>query len=252
MIQRVVIPAVLVTGIFEAGLKAADFWVYNDSSEPNQFLSITATLAVSWKGALARILMIVVCKGWGVVSDKVSGLFKIIGLGCCYFGAATAYYKIRSQMHILGATEALKHSFMVAATPLSLIDSVFFSWTIYCLSQTKLKLEEEHQSYKLSLFRTLTFIMYSAVTIAVVMLFSEGYDVNRLNQNGVWQRIWIYEAGWNLIFCLVLIGITILWRPSENSHLLATTQQLVSEDIDLDFESVGRSSHIEMSSKAAN
>mmetsp|Transcript_28675 Transcript_28675/g.51054 ORF Transcript_28675/g.51054 Transcript_28675/m.51054 type:complete len:452 (-) Transcript_28675:746-2101(-) len=253
MIQKAVIPAVLLTCILESGLKAADFWVFNEYSVQNGTLATTAILAVSWKGALARILMLVVCKGWGVVSDTVSGILKIAGLGCAYFGAATAYFKIRQQIHAQGATAILKHTFMVTSVPLSIIDSIFFSWTIYCLSHTKQKLEDEHQTYKLGLFRILSLVLYSAVGIAVIVLFSEGYDVSRLNQNGVWQRIWMYEAAWNIIFCLVLVGITILWRPSSSSQLLATTQQLVSEDIDLDFESSeDRGGNIEMSSKSAN
>jgi hypothetical protein len=249
MIQRLVIPAVLSTCVLEAALKAADLWIYNGSSELNQALSNAAIIAVCWRGALARILMIVVCKGWGVVSDRVKGTYLVGGLGICYFIAATAYYKTRLEIHYLGATADLKHTFMMASVPLSIIDSLFFSWTIYCLAETKLKLEEQHQTYKLGLFKTLTVIIYSAVAIAVFVLFSEGYDVSRLNQNGVWQHIWMYEAGWNLIFCIVLVGIAILWRPSSNSHLLATTQQLVSEDIDLDFESSSqnRGGQIELS-----
>lgn len=225
------------TCILEAGLKAGDLWVINRTDVENGALSILSILAVSWKGALARMLMMVVCKGWGIVSDKVSGLCKIVGLGLGYFVAATAYYIVRQQIHDQGATADLKHTFMSVSVPLSVIDSIFFSWTIFCLSATKLELEAEHQSYKLSLFKYLTGIVYLAIGFAVVVLFMEGYDVGNLNQDGVWQRNWVYEAAWSIIFCLVLVGITVLWRPSSSSQLLATTQQLVSEDINLDFES---------------
>jgi hypothetical protein len=248
-IQRLVIPSVLVLCFLEAGLKTDDLWVFNNSSERNGLLSALALIAVCMRGALARILVLVVCKGWGVVSDKLSGLKKASVLGLFYFVVALLYFKIRQQIHGQGATVNLKHTFMSVSVPLSLIDSIFFSWTLYSLSQTKLKLETERQTYKLGLFRTLTIIMYSAISFAVVILFAEGYDVSQLSHDGVWQRIWVYEASWNLVFWAVLVGVTFLWRPSPNSHLLATTQQIVSEDIDLEFESAEEQvSHIEMSS----
>jgi hypothetical protein len=248
-IQRLVIPSVLVLGFLEAALKTVDLWVYNSFSERNVWLSALALIAVCMRGALARILVLVVCKGWGVVSDKLSGHKKASVLGLFYFVIALLYYKIRQQIHGQGATLTLKHTFMSVSVPLSLIDSVFFSWTLYSLSQTKLMLETERQTYKLGLFRTLTVIMYSAIALALVILFSEGYDVSQLSHDGVWQRIWMYEASWNLVFWVVLVGVTFLWRPSPNSHLLATTQQIVSEDIDLEFESAeDQSNQIEMSS----
>mmetsp|Transcript_33382 Transcript_33382/g.58530 ORF Transcript_33382/g.58530 Transcript_33382/m.58530 type:complete len:458 (-) Transcript_33382:34-1407(-) len=247
-IQRIVIPTVIAVCVLEAALKAADFWVYNDSSVRSDFLSTSAIVAVCWRGALARFLMLCVCKGWGVVTDKIPSLIKASLLSISYFIVSIAYYKVRQQLHGQVATADLKHTFMMVSVPLSVIDTIFFSWTLQSLNATKVKLEIDHQAFKLRLFNILTYLIYSAIGSAVVILFFEGYDVSRINQEGVWQRIWIYEASWNVIFWVVLIGVTILWKPNKHSHLLATTQQIVSEDIDLEFESAEeQNSAIEMS-----
>jgi hypothetical protein len=217
-------------------------WIYNGSGELNQVLSYAAIAAVCWRRTLARVLMIVVCKGEGV-SDRVKGGYLLGALSVIYYCAAALYYVTRLQMHYLGATADLKHMFWIASFVLYTLSHSFFLWAMYSIGKTTFQLQLEGQTYKLSLLRILTIIVYTAFAISVPAQGIENYSSNRLNQNGVWQHIWMYEAGWNLMFCIVLVVVAILWRPSSNNHLLVTQQQ-----VRYDYELVGmRGGQIELS-----
>jgi hypothetical protein len=54
MMQRLVIPAVLASCVLEAGLKAADLWIYNGSGELNKVLSYAAIAALCENNSCTR------------------------------------------------------------------------------------------------------------------------------------------------------------------------------------------------------
>jgi hypothetical protein len=102
--------------------------------------------------------MVAICKGWGV-SDRVTVGYMLGALSVIYYRAAIVYYETRLQMHYLGATADLEHTFWIASFCLTTLSHLFFLWAMYSISKTTSQLRLEGQTYKLSLFGTLTIIV---------------------------------------------------------------------------------------------
>lgn len=59
------------------------------------------------------------------------------------------------------------------------------------------------------------------------MLSGDVYETNR------WQRVWVFEAFWEVLFLFVLCTILILWRPTKNNTRYAYSEELSPEDYEL-------------------
>uniref|UniRef100_A0A8D8LB16 Transmembrane protein 87A n=1 Tax=Cacopsylla melanoneura TaxID=428564 RepID=A0A8D8LB16_9HEMI len=226
------IGGVILLGMLEKATFYAEYQSINSTGESALPGAVFfAELVSCAKRTVARMLVIVVSLGFGIVKPRLGAmLHRVVVVGVLYFGLATleAYLRIYDE----------RNNIMLSSIPLALLDSTICWWIFTSLVHTTRTLRLRHNLVKLSLYthfmHTLTFAVLSSV---VFMLYS-------ISQHRVaecvtrWKELWIDDAYWHLLFSLILIVIMILWRPMNNSQRYAFTPLLDPSLDDEDDEEV--------------
>ena len=122
------------------------------------FSLYTGVLLGVCKRAISRVLVVMLCLGWGVTCDSLGGMLKtIVTLGIVYACVSAA----RDVMTIISITEneILTHNqeeeildvVSILTFVTAFIDVTFYLWIFDALNQTMQCLEEMNQSRKLKL-----------------------------------------------------------------------------------------------------
>ncbi|EJW88803.1 seven transmembrane receptor family protein, partial [Wuchereria bancrofti] len=127
------IGAVIVTGMIEKGMFYSEYATMNEQgSTVHGFIEI-AELVSCLKRTMARVLIIIVSLGYGVVKPRLgSTISQVIGVGFIYFvfSAMEAMARVSKNQ-----VEGLKQK-QLAALPLVLIEVVIFWWIFTSLIST--------------------------------------------------------------------------------------------------------------------
>ncbi|KAK3862795.1 hypothetical protein Pcinc_031373 [Petrolisthes cinctipes] len=226
------IGAVIFLGMLEKAVFTAEYSSLNKRGYSVSGLIVFAELVSCAKRTLARMLVIIVSLGFGIVKPRLGVvLHRVVGVGLLYFILAS----------IEGCTRALQsrvdpqRQVLLASLPLSLLESAICFWIFSALVQTTRTLRLRRNLVKLSLYRHFTNTLAFAVLASVVfMLWSITYhefeDCLR-----DWKELWVDDAYWHVLFAIILLVIMILWRPSNNNQRFAFTP-LLDDGSDADDE----------------
>ncbi|XP_069773342.1 transmembrane protein 87A-like isoform X2 [Narcine bancroftii] len=219
------IGAVIFLGMLEKAVFYAEFQNIRYKGESVQGAEIFAELLSALKRSLARILVILVSLGYGIVKPRLGAmLHRVIGVGILYLIFST----IEGNLRVNGKNFDL---ILLAFIPLAVLDTALCWWIFISLTQTMKMLKLRRNVVKLSLYRHFTNTLIFAVIASIFFIIWTTKKFRLADCQSDWRERWIDDAFWRLLFSVILLVIIILWRPSANNQRFAFTP-LTEEDYD--------------------
>jgi hypothetical protein len=216
-------------GVVEQLLMWGDFYQYNANGTVSVPLTVIAVAATTLKQTLARVLLLAVCMGLGVVRKR---LHWGLNLSLAVYGVL--YYLFAEVSESADALQD-KTSLPISPTvtvftlmPLFLLDAVYFVWVFAALFRVTSALRSGGQNAKLSLYRKLGGVLVGAFFMSVVMITLE-FVVLGFFADGLWKIWWVWDSYWMLLNYLILLAIAIIWRPNPNNGRYAYEELVSSE-----------------------
>ncbi|XP_052039537.1 transmembrane protein 87B isoform X1 [Apodemus sylvaticus] len=210
------IAAVILLGMLEKAVFYSEYQNINSTGLSTQGLLIFAELISAVKRTLARLLVIIVSLGYGIVKPRLGTVMhRVIGLGLLYL----IFAAIEGVMRVIGANDS--DLVLLASLPLSLLDSGLCWWIFISLAQTMKTLRLRKNTVKFSLYRHFTNTLIFAVLASIVFMVWTTKTFRMAKCQSDWMELWVDDAFWSFLFSLILIVIMFLWRPSANNQRYA-------------------------------
>ncbi|KAL0267330.1 UNVERIFIED_CONTAM: hypothetical protein PYX00_009627 [Menopon gallinae] len=223
------IGAVILLGMLEKATFYAEYQTINSTGVSVKPVVLLAEWVSCGKRTLARMLVIIVSLGFGIVKPRLgSMLHRLVGTGAIYFILAV----VESYIRVMHPENDPSNQLFIASIPLALLDSIICWWIFTALIQTTRTLRLRRNLVKLNLYRHFTNTLIFAVLASVVfMLYSiKAYRLAICVTD--WKELWVNEAYWHILFSVILLVIMILWRPTNNNQRYAFTPLLDAADDD--------------------
>ncbi|XP_070772293.1 transmembrane protein 87A [Enoplosus armatus] len=219
------IAGVIFLGMVEKAVFCAEYENTNTVGSASPGLLIFAELVSALKRTLARLLVIIVSLGYGIVKPRLGiVMHRVVGLGILYFSFAS----IEGVLRITGAKDS--DLALLANIPLALLDSSLCWWIFVSLAQTIKTLKLRRNPVKLSLYRHFTNTLIFAVIASIIFM---GWTAKKFwltDCQSDWIELWVEDAFWRFLFSVILFVIMFLWRPSANNQRYAFTPLIDDSD----------------------
>ena len=211
------IGGVILIGMIEKAMFTAEYNNVYQSGKTSQNLILSAEVVSCAKRSIARILVIIVSLGYGIVKPRLGPtLHKVIFVGGLYFILST----VESVFRVIHPKNDPSNKALLAAVPLAVIDASICWWVFSALVATTRQLRLRRNLVKLSVYKHFAnTLVFSIISSIIFMLWSIKYHkvVECLTQ---WRDLWVDDAFWHLLFSVILCVIMVLWRPSNNNQRL--------------------------------
>ncbi|XP_029422904.1 transmembrane protein 87B isoform X5 [Nannospalax galili] len=203
-------------GMLEKAVFYSEYQNINSTGLSTQGLLIFAELISAIKRTLARLLVIIVSLGYGIVKPRLGTVMhRVTGLGLLYF----IFAAIEGVMRIIGGSKHI--AVVVGDIILAVIDSIFVWYIFISLAQTMKTLRLRKNTVKFSLYRHFTNTLIFAVLASIVFMVWTTKTFRIAKCQSDWMELWVDDAFWSFLFSLILIVIMFLWRPSANNQRYA-------------------------------
>ncbi|XP_054708741.1 transmembrane protein 87A-like [Uloborus diversus] len=223
------IGAVILLGLVEKAVFYAEYQSINYTGRSVQGAILFAEILSCMKRTLARMLIIIVSLGFGIVKPRLgSTLHRIIGVGAIYFCLGT----IEGCLRVLKPKTDPGNQALMAGIPLAVTDSAICWWISFILVQTIRTLRLRRNIVKLQLYRHFTNTLLLSVVGSIAFMTWSIHAHRLVNCITDWKELWVDEAYWHLLFSIILFAIIILWRPTNNNQRYAFTPLLDAIDDD--------------------
>ncbi|XP_023016226.1 transmembrane protein 87A [Leptinotarsa decemlineata] len=221
------IGGVILLGMLEKATFYAEYQSINNTGVRVQGAMIVAEWVSCAKRTLARMLVVIVSLGFGIVKPRLGAtLHRVVGVGLLYlFLAASEAY-----LRITRAKNDPSRDILVASVPLAVLDSAICWWIFSALVNTTRTLRLRRNETKLNLYRHFTNTLIFSVAASVFFMLYCIKVHHFVDCLVVWKDIWIEEAYWHILFSLLLLVIMILWRPTNNNQRYAFVPLLDTGD----------------------
>ncbi|KAM4664520.1 transmembrane protein 87A isoform 2-T2 [Discoglossus pictus] len=207
--------AVILLGMLEKAVFYAEFQNIRYKGEPVQGAAILGELLSAVKRSLARILVIIVSLGYGIVKPRLGAtLHKVVMAGALYL----LFSGMEGVLRVTGAQSDLAS---LAFIPLAFLDTALCWWIFISLTQTMKLLTLRRNVVKLSLYRHFTNTLILAVIASIIFIIWTTMKFRLVTCQSDWQELWVDDAIWRLLFSMILFVIMVLWRPSANNQRFA-------------------------------
>jgi len=237
------VTVVIFLGLFETLTWYFDYRNFNQSGTRPVGPVIVGVLLSSFKRTLSRLLVLIVCMGYGVMKPALSTdqRRKVITLGVVYFGFSSIYDIMSSYSQMTFAMQRARTFFLV---PVAALDSIFFLLILQEISTNMQLLRARQQAAKLAVYSRFWYILTLTAGFSVIWVLYQIYTAVNVDEDARWQSLWAFEGAWHITYFIVLIAIAILWRPSSHTLLYAFSEQLSADDDKIEMQSSIRpSSH---------
>ncbi|XP_054455886.1 transmembrane protein 87A [Anoplopoma fimbria] len=219
------IAGVIFLGMVEKAVFCAEYENTNAVGSASPGLLIFAELVSALKRTLARLLVIIVSLGYGIVKPRLGQVMhRVVGLGILYF----AFASIEGVLRITGAKDS--DLALLANIPLALLDSSLCWWIFVSLAQTIKTLKLRKNPVKLSLYRHFTNTLIFAVIASIIFMGWIAKKFRLADCQSDWIELWVEDAFWRFLFSVILFVIMFLWRPSANNQRYAFTPLIDDSD----------------------
>ncbi|XP_069001054.1 transmembrane protein 87A [Embiotoca jacksoni] len=219
------IAGVIFLGMVEKAVFCAEYENTNTVGSASPGLLIFAELVSALKRTLARLLVIIVSLGYGIVKPRLGTVMhRVVGLGVLYF----AFASIEGILRITGAKDS--DLALLASIPLALLDSSLCWWIFVSLAQTIKTLKLRRNPVKLSLYRHFTNTLIFAVIASIIFMGWTAKKFQLAECQSDWIELWVEDAFWRFLFSVILLVIMFLWRPSANNQRYAFTPLIDDSD----------------------
>ncbi|XP_030575118.1 transmembrane protein 87A-like [Archocentrus centrarchus] len=219
------IGAVIILGMLE---KAVFYSEYQSIRYKGDFVLgavIFAELLSALKRSLARILVLIVSLGYGIVKPRLgTTVHRLVAVGLLYL----LFSSVEGVLRVTGGfygTVAL-----VANLSLSLIDSCVMWWIFISLSQTTRLLKLRRNVVKLSLYQHFTNTLIFSVVASIIFIIWTTKVFKLVDCQRGWRDLWVDDAFWRLLFSTILLVIMVLLRPSANSQRFSHSPLIDDDD----------------------
>ena len=220
------IGGVIFLGMLEKAMFYAEFQNINSTGVSAKGLIFTAELVSCGKRTLARMLVIIVSLGFGIVKPRLGPtLHRVVGVGGLYFALATT----EAYLRVTKPKNDVSTSTMLAGIPLAVIDSAICWWVFSGLTQTLRTLRLRRNLVKFSLYRHFTNVIIFNVVASIIFMLINIKLFKMAPCLTEWRELWVDEAFWHLLFSILLACIMVLWTPSNNNKRYAF-QPLLDND----------------------
>jgi Lung seven transmembrane receptor len=184
------------------------------------------------KRGWSRCLLVMVSLGWGVTRDSLGRSLKwIFVAGLTYVGVAASRdisliiavdeIKVLSQE----AEQGLFDVYTILTFVVAALDVLFAMWILDALASTMEYLQGMKQTRKLSRYIRLRCLFLFAILFAMVwVIFALVTSVT----TGIIEEedAWLVEAATEINYFVVLVGVSILWRPNPSAREYAYAMEL--------------------------
>ncbi|KAL5822312.1 hypothetical protein ACOSQ3_020219 [Xanthoceras sorbifolium] len=223
------ITLVITLGMFEMALWYFEYAEFNETGVRPMGITAWAVTFGTVKRTVARLIILMVSMGYGVVRPTLGGLTsKVIMLGATFFVASEVLELVEN----VGAVSDLSgKARLFLVLPVAILDAFFILWIFTSLSATLNKLQARRMMVKLDIYRKFTNALAVAVIVSVGWICYELYFKSIDVYNERWQNAWIIPAFWQVLSFSLLCVICALWAPSQNS-----TRYAYSDDTHEEFD----------------
>ncbi|XP_048863170.1 transmembrane protein 87A isoform X1 [Brienomyrus brachyistius] len=219
------IAGVIFLGMVEMAVFCAEYENTNTVGSASQGLLIFAELLSALKRTLARLLVIIVSLGYGIIKPRLGTVMhRVVGLGVLYF----AFAAIEGVLRITVGRENSKT--LITNVVLAVIDCCCIWFIFVSLAQTIKTLKLRRNPVKLSLYRHFTNTLIFAIIASIIFMVWTTKKFRLAECQSDWQEIWVDDAFWRFLFSVILLVIMFLWRPSANNQRYAFTPLIDDSD----------------------
>ncbi|XP_059458751.1 uncharacterized protein LOC132188344 [Corylus avellana] len=229
------ITLVITLGMFEMALWYFEYAEFNETGIRPTGITMWAVTFGTVKRSVARLIILMVSMGFGVVRPTLGGLTsKVIMLGVTFFVASEVLELVENVGAISDISGKAK---LFLVLPVAILDAFFILWIFTSLSATLNKLQARRMMVKLDIYRKFTNALAVAVLVSVGWICYELYFNSTDVYNEKWQTAWIIPAFWQVLSFSLLCVICALWAPSKNSTRYTFSEE-TSEEFDKDDTSL--------------
>lgn len=219
------IAGVIFLGMVEKAVFCAEYENTNALGSASPGLLIFAELVSALKRTLARLLVIIVSLGYGIVKPRLGTVMhRVVGLGILYF----AFASIEGVLRITGGYD--NGPAFITLIVLAVIDSCAIWFIFVSLAQTIKTLKLRRNPVKLSLYRHFTNTLIFAVIASIIFMGWIAKKFHLVDCQSDWIELWVQDAFWRFLFSVILLVIMFLWRPSANNQRYAFTPLIDDSD----------------------
>ncbi|KAG4111830.1 hypothetical protein ERO13_D03G104666v2 [Gossypium hirsutum] len=178
------ITLVITLGMLEMALWYFDYAEFNGSGTRPIGITMWAVAFDTIKRTIARIIILMVSMGYGVVRPTLGGLTsKVTMLGATFFLAS----EILELVENVGAVSDLSgKARLFLVLPVAILDAFFILWIFTSLSSTLNKLQTKRMVAKLDIYRKFTNALAVAVIVSIGWICYEIY----FKANDVYNEQW--------------------------------------------------------------
>ncbi|KXJ28322.1 transmembrane protein 87A [Exaiptasia diaphana] len=223
------IGGVIALGMLEKAVFYSEYNNINNTGLTTPSLVVFAEVVSVAKRTLARMLVIIVSMGFGIVKPRLGkSLHRVLGVGALYFILGV----VEGSMRSLSLKADPSKEQLVAGIPLAVLDAAICWWIFMSLVQTTRTLRIRRNVVKLSLYRHFTNTLIFAVLASVAYMVWSIKTHRFADCLKDWSELWLDEAFWHFLFSILLLVIMILWRPTANNQRYAFTPIVDFDDDD--------------------
>lgn len=225
------IGGVIFLGMVEKAVFCAEYENTNAVGSATSGLLIFAELISALKRTLARLLVIIVSLGYGIVKPRLGTVMhRVVGLGMLYF----AFASIEGVLRITGGRD--NGPALITEVVLAIFDSCAIWFIFVSLAQTIKTLKLRRNPVKLSLYRHFTNTLIFAVLASIIFMAWIAKKFRLVDCQSDWIELWVEDAFWRFLFSVILLVIMFLWRPSANNQRYAFTPLMDDSEDDEEVE----------------
>ncbi|XP_071159236.1 transmembrane protein 87A-like [Mytilus edulis] len=226
---------VILLGMLEKAVFYGEYQSVSSTGKSVPGAIVFAELVSCVKRALARMLVIIVSLGFGIVKPRLGAAFhKVLFVGGLYFISSS----IEGCYRALNPNQVNNSTLLILNIPLAVVDAVICWWIFSSLVQTTRTLRLRRNVVKLSLYRHFTNLLIFAVLSSVIFMLWSLVTHKLKKCITDWEEIWIDDAFWHLLFSVILLVMMFLWRPSANSQRYAFSPLLDADEDEEDETSM--------------
>ncbi|KAJ9174599.1 hypothetical protein P3X46_013234 [Hevea brasiliensis] len=232
------ITAVIALGLFEMILWYSEYANFNSTGTRPVAITTWVVTVGAIRKTLARLLMLSISMGYGVVRPTLGGLTtKVLLLGFTYF-LASELLDITEYVGNINDVSGRARLFLVL--PDAFLDAFLILWIFTSLSRTLEQLQAKRSSVKLDIYRKFSNALAVAVIASVAWIAYEVYFKATDPFNERWLSAWIITAFWDIVAFALLCVICYLWAPSQSSQRYAYSEEVGEESDDEEAHSLTR------------
>ncbi|GJN11039.1 hypothetical protein PR202_ga29198 [Eleusine coracana subsp. coracana] len=187
--------------------------------------ALWAVTAGAARGAVSRVLALLVAMGHGVVRPAMAGLTaRVVGLGAAFFVATEALEVVENVGTVSDHSLSLARR-LGLALPVAVLNAVFVYWIFSSLSKTMSKLKATRMTLKLEMYRKFTNALIIGVALSLGWTAFETHFKSTDEYNERWRAAWVIPAVWQLISFSLLCAVCLIWAPSHSSMRYAYSDE---------------------------